>query len=819
MSEEVVGHARGLDGRLRRDERPESVDPRDTSAQRFDDRPPGERYYRHPGDVVGLALWTTATVLLVVFIEVATRTSTGLSDDLGRAATSLPRPARQLVLAFLQLAVLAAPLAVVVMLVWQRRWRRLLIAVTAAASGAAVVFALNALIDLGPTVSGALTGGDWLLPADIPSLPMVGAAIASTTVGKPWMSRPWRRAADRVLLVALVGMAVAGTAGAPALLLAVAAGGAVGTGLLVAIGAPNRRPSPSAVAAALRAGGLDVRGLQLQRAVGGRAQLYQATLGDETTAYVKVYGQDSRDADVLYRGYRRTVLREPGDCRPAASVARDVEHEALMLLLARRSSVRSPELRAIVELPDGSAALAIDDIAGCRLDAFAPGELDIDVLERVWLEVAALHRTGMAHGALRAANVLVTAHGRPVVIDLGAATTSAPSRLQAIDRAELLASLAVVAGVGPTVTAARRVVGDDELAATVPYLQPLALSAATRKQTSKSLLGELRTEIAAATETEPAPLERLVRVRPRTAILVVTLAAAFYVLLPQLADVDESVRALRSADWGWLAGAVALSLLTYGGAAVALAGGVDVRLPLAATMHAQLASSFVNRVTPAKVGGLALNVRFLQKAGVDPAVAVTGIGLNVVAGGIIHILLLVAFFAWAGQDTGTGFSVPAGSTTLVVIAVVLALIGVAMATRWGRRFWQRYVVRFLTRALASVAALARSPGRLAALTGGSLCVTLAYIGALVCAMAAFDAGASFAQVGAVYLGSSLIAAAAPTPGGLGAMEAALVAGFTAVGTDPALAVAGVLSYRLATFWLPILPGWLSFQLLERRGYL
>ena len=46
----------------------------------------------------------------------------------------------------------------------------------------------------------------------------------------------------------------------------------------------------------------------------------------------------------------------------------------------------------------------------------------------------------------------------------------------------------------------------------------------------------------------------------------------------------------------------------------------------------------------------------------------------------------------------------------------------------------------------------------------------------------------------------------PTPGGLGAIEAALVAGLTGVGMDPAIAVAAVLSYRLATYWLPILPG-------------
>ena len=98
-------------------------------------------------------------------------------------------------------------------------------------------------------------------------------------------------------------------------------------------------------------------------------------------------------------------------------------------------------------------------------------------------------------------------------------------------------------------------------------------------------------------------------------------------------------------------------------------------------------------------------------------------------------------------------------------------------------------------------------------------MTLAYIAALTCAANAFNGGLSFAQVGAVYLGASLLAAAAPTPGGLGAMEAALVAGFTAIGMDGGIAVATVLSYRLATYWLPILPGWLSFRLLDRRSFI
>ena len=81
--------------------------------------------------------------------------------------------------------------------------------------------------------------------------------------------------------------------------------------------------------------------------------------------------------------------------------------------------------------------------------------------------------------------------------------------------------------------------------------------------------------------------------------------------------------------------------------------------------------------------------------------------------------------------------------------------------------------------------LARSPSKLAAAVRRLGRRHLAYIGALAAAVAAFHGDASFAEVGAVYLGASLIAAAAPTPGGLGALEAALVAGFTGVGMEPA----------------------------------
>jgi undecaprenyl-diphosphatase len=784
---------------------------------RFDDVPPGERYYRHPGDIIRLVVWGLITLALALFIELAEGSNDGVREDLGDVVALIPVTVRQLAVTIAQAAVILVPALIVVLLVYRRRWRRLLHLAAGAALGFGAYVLVDAALDLPGPVAEALDDDFWLIPARFPSPAVLAGIAAASAVGKPWLMRAWRRSVDRGLLVLVVVTLIAGTAGLAELVLAIAIGSLTGAAVLVALGAPNRRPTPLAIATALERSGLRLTGLTLERATGGRSQLYRAALEDGSSNFVKVYGRDSRDADLLYRAYRMLVLRDPGDEWLGPSLERAVDHEGLLLLLARRSGVRCPDLRALAPLPDGSMVLAMEDVGGRRLDAALMDHADAEILDAVWREIRALHEAGIAHRALRTANVVIDDDG-PVIVDFGSAEAAAPARLQAFDRAELVVSLAALVGPQAAARSAARVLTQADLAAATPYIQPLALTAATRRSASKSLLKSVRDEVGQATGIEPEPLERMVRVRPRTILMIATLTGAFYFLLPQLANIDDSFRALRSANWGWLAGAVVMSGVTYVSAAIGLTGGVQQRVPVVPTVLAQLSSSFVNRVTPANVGGMALNVRYLQKAGVPSTEAVTGIGLNVVAGGIVHLVLLVVFFAWAGRGGGA-FSLPSSSRLLVVIAVVLALLGLAMATRRGRRLVTNRAVPAIKQSLASVLGLTRSPRRLFALFGGSIGVTLAYITALMCAANAFGGGVSLAQVGAVYLGSSLLAAAAPTPGGLGAMEAALVAAFTGIGMDGGIAVATVLSYRLATYWLPIVPGWVSLRVMERRNYI
>ena len=86
-------------------------------------------------------------------------------------------------------------------------------------------------------------------------------------------------------------------------------------------------------------------------------------------------------------------------------------------------------------------------------------------------------------------------------------------------------------------------------------------------------------------------------------------------------------------------------------------------------------------------------------------------------------------------------------------------------------------------------------------------------------MRAFGGSLSFSAVAVVYLTGSAIGAAVPTPGGIGAVEAALSAGLTAAGLHGTEAFSAVLLFRAVTFWLPVPLGWLSLNYLQRREVL
>jgi len=123
----------------------------------------------------------------------------------------------------------------------------------------------------------------------------------------------------------------------------------------------------------------------------------------------------------------------------------------------------------------------------------------------------------------------------------------------------------------------------------------------------------------------------------------------------------------------------------------------------------------------------------------------------------------------------------------------------------------------LRTARRTLVATLRMPRRAAALFGGSAGVTAAHTLAVCFALRSVGATTPVLDVAIVYLGAAAIGSISPTPGGLGAFEAALVTGLNRVSTPASTAAAAVVIYRLISFWLPVLPGAVAFTRLRRRG--
>jgi len=775
--------------------------------------------FRNPRDVI--ILIGGAALLAVLLISVAVARGRLLGP--GAPVPSVVRtgqPAETLV-GLVQVAVCAGAAAVLIAAGLHRRLRLLAGLAVAGGAAAAAAAAILALAGDGhpPALAADLARGSWLAGAAFPDPALAAAAVAVCIAVVPWLGRGWRRAALSLVLGAGVARLLTGTALPMELAIAAAAGALAGLGVRVAAGVPDRRPGPGAIAAELRSAGLPVASVRQADVQARGSRPFTAVTDDGSRLFVKAYGADQRHADLLYRAYRAIRLKHVGDARPAASLQQAVEHQALLAIMAQRAGVDVPAVHRVVRTADRTMLLVMDEVDGSPLDQVPERQVGDDLLEQLWTAVRTLHAARLAHRSLRVANVMVERSGRPWLVDFGFAELAAYQRQIDLDVAELLASLATLVGPDRAVSAAVRVLGTGSVAAAVPLLQPLALSAATRRATAgqRGLLARTRSAAAAQSGRPDEQLASVQRVRPRTLLAITAASAAFYILLPELAKAAGSWRAVLHADWVWLLVVLAASALTYVASALSLIGSVPVRLRFWPTLTTQAASSFVNRISPGNVAGMALNARFLQKSGVEPAAGVAAVGVNAFAGAVVHLALMAIFFTLAGRRLAGAFHLPSGSKLLLILAVLAAVVGLVLATRPGRRFAVRKILPGLRSSLANLRQVARRPAKISLLAGGSALITLAYIGGLAAAVQAFAGHFGFVELGAVYLAAAALAAASPTPGGVGAIETALIGGLIGIGVRSGAAVPAVITYRLATYWLPVVPGWAAFQMLQRRN--
>jgi undecaprenyl-diphosphatase len=676
---------------------------------------------------------------------------------------------------------------------------------------------------LGSTAGRPSTTIPFPSSATFPLIQLAAAVAVAVTV-LPYLTRPTRRLFLGVLALGALAALMRGD-GLPLVVVAsIAVGWGVAAGVHLAFGSPTGMPDSRRVENALIDLGFDVSAVTpVQNQVLGVARFTGSLEGRRVD--ISVYDRDAADAQFLAKAWRFLWYRDSP--RFAWSRVSQVEHEAFLTMSAAQAGTPTATVIGAGIAPDGKAAALITSpppgrpLAGLQADGVTP-----TVLDALFSGLARLRSTRISHGNLSGDVVIVADDGTVALEDFRLASTSAdPDRLDR-DVANAMVSATLATDVAPTVDAVVRTLGEEPLSAALPHLQPGALSRANRARLHhrKKLLDQLRDAGAERLGVKPPELVKVTRVSWGTLSMSVGAAVGVYLVAKQFAGVDIGT-AISSASVAWVLVALVLGAMPNAAQALSVTGSVAVPLPYGPTVALELSDNFTGLVG-GSVGSSAGFIRFFQRRGLAASVAVVSTMLISVAAVVSEGVLLGVCYLLVRHD----FTLPARSThgsshggartifVVLLVALAVGILVVALVPRFRRR-----VVDVLRKQLEAVRdnfrELLSHPAKLVALFGGALLAELIFATVLGASLLAYGVSLSLAMLVVINTLASVLAAFAPTPGGMGVIEGGLIAGMTAAGVPTSAAVPAVLISRSCTCYLPPIWGYLCLVWLRKNEYL
>ncbi len=289
---------------------------------------------------------------------------------------------------------------------------------------------------------------------------------------------------------------------------------------------------------------------------------------------------------------------------------------------------------------------------------------------------------------------------------------------------------------------------------------------------------------------------------------------ALRVFLPQLDSLTQSVEELKQADLSWiLLGLVFFSfstpLVTWQFVEIALAP-----LKFLLTLRVQIASLFVSKLLPVGLGNIAINMYYFVQEKHTLAQATAVMAANTVTGAIAYVIMIILGFTFSDFNIENGgVNMPdwsLGTIVLIILSVVAILYLVYRIPKVRGK-----VNNAISDLMDSFKPYKKRPWSIV------LATLLNGIGSAMSLLALFTSAhalgidLSISQALVAYTLGNIASAVVPTPGGIGSAEAGIYAGLTLVGIESSSAIGITLLYRLITYWIPIVPGYIFFRGLKK----
>ncbi|WP_354641301.1 lysylphosphatidylglycerol synthase transmembrane domain-containing protein [Kitasatospora camelliae] len=788
----------------------------DESREAAPERPErADRRVRHPASLIRVLTGLATTGLVLLLADYAEGTAGGLDADVTLGAGMLPWPPVQLAGALCAAALLVVPLGFAVDRLVRGEGRRIPDGVLAAVAAYGLALGLDLAVgDLTALTHPSPDGPGHTDPVYGHLAPVIAFM---TAVGLSGLRR-WRTALTAALGLAALSGLITGYATPLSLVLALLVGWTTAQTVRYAVGEPTHTPTLRQIAHALAQAGV-------------RPDAVRPT---GRTRYLATQHEDGPDLDVhlldrraqanglphhLWQLLRLRTAPRPLGLRPLRAGA---EHLALLAYAAAAAGVRTRRPAAVTEVGPEAMLVAYPHLAARPLGELADEELTDPLLVDAWRQLRLLQGRRIAHRGLGPESVLVDDAGQVHLAEPADGEIAAGDLLLRLDVAGLLTAVALRVGPERAVAAAMAVLGPAAVGAALPLLQPIALPRGTRAALKEQpgLPARIRAEVLLHLPQAPVEPVRLERLRPRVLVTLVAGILAGYLLLRYLFGSGSNPFALLAgADPLWLAGAVVAAAASYLAATLGFVGFVPERLSFGRALAAQLAGSFVKLVSPGGVGGVALNTRFLQSAGIPTAQALSSVGASQLIGLGLHLVQLALFGALLGLGPAAGSEskLPDPWVMGLALAGVGVLLLSVVAVPVLRRRVQTLLRPLRAEVLPRLLDLLQQPGKLAAGLAGQLLVSMAFVVCLYCCVQAVGRQPDFSAVAVTFLAGNAVGSAAPTPGGVGGVETVMTKMLASTGAmDEGAALAAVMLFRLLVFLLPVLPGWAAFAWLQRR---
>jgi uncharacterized membrane protein YbhN (UPF0104 family) len=779
---------------------------------------------RRGSDGVRLAVAVLALVCCLLVIRYDSR--------IDRAITQVIHPPPWSITWLVTVVYQAGSIGVAVVLVGlallARRWEVARDIGLSAAGTAAVCGILIALLgSRGGRPGGIVIDGYYM------SFPVLQIALfmAVATAGLPYLARSVQRLIE--IFIALVALASA--VGGHGLPLNVLGSLVIGWGMTAVVrlvfGSPLGLPSVEDVRLLLEEFGIRSRDVRpVTRQVWGVARFEATELCRADTPGrlgIAVYGRDAADARLLTKAGRFLLYRDSG---PSLTVTRlqQVEHEAYITMRAGLADVAVPEIvDAGTAGPSRDALLVYRTPPGTALSDTDAAEISDAMLDDLYRQLLILRRARIAHGAISGDAVLVDpVPGTVVLADFrNASERASPDQLDR-DLAGAIAATAVVIGAERAADAAARCLEPQMMEGALRQLQKSALDPllARSLRGRRDLLPEVRGRAAAAAAIELPALAEPRRVSWTTLILIIGSLIGGWALIGVLIDVAGSFDTVIGADWLWVIMAFVLAQLAYLASAVESLGSVAGPLPFGRTVAVEVAKAF-SGLAGGAAAIFATRVRYYQKQGYDTPVALSSGAIMTTASWISTTVLFVVSlpFAWGSLDLEAAPQAGGDSKLVWIILALVVLIGLvvglALAVPRLRRLAAEKMRPKLRDIWGNLKVVASSPGKLVQLLGGAFGRDLLVAMALSVSLRAFDDHLRLPILIVIITLAALIGGIAPSPGGMGVVEAGMILGLTAAGVAEADAIAAVFIQRLFTSYLPPIWGWMTLVWMRKREYL